>query len=199
MTKNNTYEQFIPANIIDDLTEQQVQELNEAYLEITNDENKLTSLFDYLKTTNPAIWYLLLQTTWKYNLADNKNINDTQLKELFDYDRTHLDEAHKLLYQQMSSEEKLFEQSFNTACSFLKSENITPDTVHHMLNMLQTTAPSSYKNAQEFCEVLAYQLLDKWDPKRFTQTTKQSLVDFFQKHEAATEMKRFNRFIRKSK
>lgn len=199
MTTQPPYDQYMPKIIIDDLTEQQIQELNEAYLEITNDENKLTSLFNYLKTTNPAIWYLLLKTPWKYNLADNTHINNTQLKELFNYDRTHLDEVHKILYTQMSNDEKLFEQSFNTACSFLKSKIITPETVQHMLDDLQTTAPSSYKNAQEFCEVLAYQLLDKWDPKRFTQTTKQALVDFFQKHEATSEMKRFNRFIRKSK
>ena len=199
---HQNYENYIPSYVINKLYATQKEELQRVSDVLLTDDNSLALRFSYehLKTSNPALWFLTLRTTWKYNIADNELVKDDDLRKLFEYDRTHLDGYHEVIFSHMTEEEILFEQAFSTMCSFLKSRNIEPQTVEMFLNTLIEMSKQTYGyTPSNTAQLIAHVLTDKWEPKRFKASTLKVLVTLFERCNLESERKTFQKILNKKK
>lgn len=191
-------EEFIPSDVLEALTLEQIAEINAAYGAIKN--VSIPSSFAFLNSPNIGLWYLVLATPMKYSLLKGLSPADNAeaiLMDLWTFDQTRFDLYHRMVEVGGSDRANLQHQVFDSSMALLGNKHLSYTNAKVILHRLVELHEDDFSSA-EIADIVSYQLLDKWDVEDYPAQTLQAIVEFLETNGAVDHIAKFKRYQRRA-
>lgn len=168
----------VPDSVLEKLTDEQLKE-TEHYAQIS--PQSFDDFLGIIDTSNPGLWYVLLDGHFKYNLVqDNPHVTEQDCEQFLIWSISHPDVVRRLFMNPSQVGIALADQTASFAFAMLQRKDATEKFASFLVeNIIANFFIEGCEDREEAINLIGHVAFDKWSPYEYNNNVRRVIKEAF--------------------